>query len=113
MLFRSGEFFLKNIRNTFKRVFYNYFLRDFSVASLELIFGLPMLIFGVAFGISSWSAFSHSGIAAPSGTVMLAALPVLLGFQLLLAFLSYDISAIPRTVLHRLLPKRGSSLNTD
>jgi len=108
-----GEFFLKNIRNTFKRVFYNYFLRDFSVASLELIFGLPMLIFGVAFGISSWSAFSHSGIAAPSGTVMLAALPVLLGFQLLLAFLSYDISAIPRTVLHRLLPKRGSSLNTD
>jgi hypothetical protein len=31
---------------------------------------------------------------------MLAALPVIVGMQLLLAFLSYDLSNVPREVLH-------------
>jgi hypothetical protein len=34
---------------------------------------------------------------------MLAALPVLIGMQLVLAFLSYDLQNIPRDVLHRRL----------
>ena len=40
---------------------------------------------------------------ATSGTVMLAALPVLVGIQLVLAFLSYDLQNVPRDVLHRRL----------
>jgi hypothetical protein len=38
-----------------------------------------------------------------SGTVMLAALPVLIGVQLLLAFLSDDMQSQPHAPLHRRL----------
>ena len=38
-----AEFLYKNLRNGAKRVFYNYFLRDFTIASLELVVGLVFL----------------------------------------------------------------------
>jgi tripartite ATP-independent transporter DctM subunit len=44
------EFPLKHARNLGKRIFYNYFLRDFSVASIELLLGLFLLVFGVVMG---------------------------------------------------------------
>jgi hypothetical protein len=34
---------------------------------------------------------------------MLAALPVLIGMQLVLAFLNYDLQNVPRDVIHRRL----------
>ena len=39
-------------------------------------------------------------IATPAGTVMLSALPTLMGMQLILAFLAYDIGSVPRTPRH-------------
>jgi glycosyltransferase involved in cell wall biosynthesis len=90
-----SEFLIKHIKNTMKRLVYNYFLRDFSVASLELVAGLVLLAFGICFGLRSWSVSMHGSFAS-SGTVMLAALPVLLGIQFLLAFMSYDISNQPK-----------------
>jgi len=38
------------------------------------------------------------GALAPTGTVMVATLPVLLGFQLVLSFLNYDIRNVPTRV---------------
>ena len=35
----AGEFFKKHIKNTCKRIFYNYYLRDLSLASLQLPLG--------------------------------------------------------------------------
>jgi glycosyltransferase involved in cell wall biosynthesis len=86
-----------HLRNFLKRVFYNYFLRDFSIASLELIAALVLLTFGAWFGVSHWS---RAGTGATAGTVMLAGLPVILGVQLLLAFLAYDIQSVPSAALH-------------
>mgnify|MGYP006151917887 CR=1 FL=1 len=40
-----------------------------------------------------------SGVATPAGTVMLAAVPVILGLQFILAFLGYDIASVPRRPL--------------
>jgi glycosyltransferase involved in cell wall biosynthesis len=40
------EFLAKHIRNFGKRIFYNYYLRDMSVASIELPVGLLLMIFG-------------------------------------------------------------------
>ncbi len=41
-----GEFFVKHLRNFAKRVVYNYFLRDMTAASLELVLGqAPQLRF--------------------------------------------------------------------
>lgn len=96
-----GEFLRKHIRNFGKRIFYNYYLRDVSLASLELPLGLVMMLFGMGYGVSHWLQSLQSGVATAPGTVMLAALPLLMGLQLLLAFLGYDIASTPKNVIHR------------
>jgi len=97
------DFSFKHARNTAKRIFYNYFLRDLSLASLELIAGLGFATAGTLLGIGFWFESSSTGITASAGSVMLVALQVIVGIQLILGFLAYDISATPRRVLHRLL----------
>jgi glycosyltransferase involved in cell wall biosynthesis len=92
----AGEFFLKHVRNFFKRIFYNYYLRDLSLASVELPLGLLALLFGVGFGGYHWYDSVSRGVETPIGTVMLAALPVIIGMQLLLGFLAYDIASVPK-----------------
>ncbi|WP_101048466.1 glycosyltransferase family 2 protein [Macromonas nakdongensis] len=91
-----GEFLFKHLRNFGKRIFYNYFLRDVSLASLELLLGVALLGFGSVFGAWHWYQGVLSGQATPAGTVMLAALPVLMGLQCLLAFFGYDIANVPK-----------------
>ena len=97
------QFFSKHLANTFKRIAYNYFLRDFSLASIELIAGICFVLFGTAFGAYHWAESIRTGITATTGTVMLAALPTILGVQLLLSFLAVDISFTPNMAIHRFL----------
>lgn len=106
------EFSLSHARNSLKRVIYRYFLRDFSVASLELMFGLAMLLFGATFGALNWAASAQAGVPTPTGTIVLSAVALLSGLQFLLAFVSYDVSSVPRTPIHPRLPSvEDSSLN--
>lgn len=93
------SFLFGHLKNLLKRIFYNYFLRDFSIASLELISGIALLGFSMAFGGQAWLASIESGVPASAGTVMLAGLTFLIGFQLLLAFLNYDIQNAPNRPL--------------
>jgi dolichol-phosphate mannosyltransferase len=95
------EFLYKHSRNLLKRIVYCYFLRDFSVASLELVAGIAMLLWGAGFGFFAWARGAHSGQPATAGTVMLAGLPVILGVQLVLGFLQYDFLNVPRRPLSR------------
>jgi dolichol-phosphate mannosyltransferase len=95
------EFLFKNTQNFGKRVLYSYFLKDFNIASIELVVGLFFLTFGTTFGIIEWVRSFESGVPASAGTVMLAALPILLGVQLLLSFLNYDVSRAPTIPMHR------------
>lgn len=97
------EFFYKHVKNFFKRIFYNYFLRDFSLASIELVFGSILSIFGIIYGAFYWYQANQMQINSPAGTVMLAALTMLLGMQLLLGFLAYDIRSVPSKCIHQLL----------
>jgi hypothetical protein len=94
------EFLIKHIRNFGKRIFYNYYLRDMSIASIELPFGILFLIFGAGFGGWHWLHAVREGITTPAGTVMLSALPTLMGLQLVLAFLAHDIASVPRRPKH-------------
>ena len=96
------RFLAGHSRNFMKRLIYSYFLRDFSAASVELVLGLPLFSFGAIFGFAHWWENSLRGVATNSGTVMLAALPVILGMQLLLSFVGYDIAAVPRSAIHLL-----------
>jgi len=96
-----GEFFVKHCRNFLKRIFYGYYLRDMSLASIELPLGVVLLISGCGYGIYHWIDSVQKSVITPSGTVMLSALPILLGFQFILAFLGYDISNVPRRPRHK------------
>jgi glycosyltransferase involved in cell wall biosynthesis len=97
------HFLAGNTRNFGKRLVYNYFLRDFSVASVDLIAGVALFGFGVIFGLFHWLTNAAQGVITSSGTVMLAALPIILGLQLLLSFLGSDIAAVPQQAIHPLL----------
>ena len=96
------EFLFKHVRNFSKRIFYNYYLRNMSLASVELPLGLALLAWGTVYGVVHWIASAKAGVATAPGTVMLSALPVLMGTQLVLAFLAYDISSVPRRAIHRM-----------
>ena len=96
-----GEFSRKHMRNTLKRIFYNYYLRDMSLASLELPLGVGLSLFGLAHGLYHWVQYSLIEQVTPAGTVMLSALPALIGLQLILAFFAYDIASVPRRPIQR------------
>ncbi len=95
------EFPGKHFVRFHKRLFYNYYLRDMSAASLELPLGAALGWFGFIFGVTKFSESLGSGVPATAGTVMLSAVPVILGFQLVLAFLSHDIASVPKRVKHK------------
>ncbi|HRQ63874.1 MAG TPA: glycosyltransferase family 2 protein [Xanthomonadaceae bacterium] len=96
-----------HLRNLARRLLYSYFLRGFSAASLELLLAPPLLLFGAGFGLCQWRAWVASGEPATAGTVMLAALPILIGMQLLLSWLNFDVAAEPRQPIHPLLDSEG------
>ncbi|MDB6032998.1 MAG: distantly related to DP-Man: Dol-P b-mannosyltransferase [Verrucomicrobiales bacterium] len=96
-------FLWNNLVNTAKRIFYTHFLRNFSVASLELLLGLAAFLFGTAFGLERWAHSLATGHPVTCGTVMLAALPVLLGTQLILSFVAHDVRSTPQIPLHKRL----------
>lgn len=92
-----GSFLWGHAKNFCKRIFYNYFLRDLSPGSLQLLLGAAMVTAGVVFGLHAWI---NSDRVATAGTVMLAALPIILGLQLLLSFLMLDMQAVPTKPVH-------------
>ena len=71
--------------------------RNFGFYSVALTLG------GAWFGLNEWLAGSRAHVPSTSGTVMLAALPILLGVQLVLGFLSHDMHNAPRLAIHRRL----------
>jgi dolichol-phosphate mannosyltransferase len=75
-----------------KRIFYTYFLRSFSLGSVLILFSIPMIIFGVGFGSIEWYKSASTGVVATTGKIMIAAMPILVGIQMLLSFLSLDMS---------------------
>jgi dolichol-phosphate mannosyltransferase len=97
------HFLRRHLTNMLKRLFYSYFLRDFSAASVELVAGTLLMLFGVVFGAITWVTNAQAGVLTPTGSVMLAVLPILLGLQFLLAFLNYDITNAPSEPIGPLL----------
>ena len=106
------SFFCRNMARFFRRVIYSYFLRDFSIGSLYLLAGIPLLLFGLIFGFWQWITLSAAGLAASAGTVMLAALPVILGFILVLNFFTTDIMSVPKDPLHPVSGKISDGLQS-
>jgi dolichol-phosphate mannosyltransferase len=85
-----------HLLNFVKRVFYCYFLREFNIASLNLLLSIGLIGFGVCFGTVHWIRGNELNQLASAGTVMFAALPVILGWQALLAFFAFDVGNVPK-----------------
>jgi len=80
-----------------RRIVLKNFVYDFNLASLHLAVGLPLLLTGLLFGAWNWFLYSTQlRAAAPTGTVVLPALMIMVGVQLLLSAAQYDLEAVPR-----------------
>ena len=79
-----------------KRLVKEYFLYDFNIGSVYLLFGLPLFLFGLIFGISEWIYYANINTFAPTGTIMIVTLSIILGFQLILQAIQYDIINAPK-----------------
>ena len=93
------EFPSKLITTFFRRILLRYYIYDFSMTSLYLITGIPLLLFGGIFGGIKWVEYASRNIPAPTGTVMLPTLCVLLGIQILLSAIEIDMNSTPRKAL--------------
>ena len=99
------QFVKGHARNAVRRIIYGYFLRGFSIASIELVLSIPLLAFGMSFGIYHWITSAANESMTTAGTVMIAAMPILVGMQLFLSFVSYDMHSEPKVPLSELIQK--------
>jgi hypothetical protein len=65
------------------------------------VLGLLLILFGSLWGAEHWLSSIISQQVASAGTVMLAVLPIIIGFQLLLSAIQFDMVNIPRKPLQR------------
>ena len=89
-------FLPKLIRLFISRIVKRYFIYDFNISSVYLIFGLPLFLFGIIYGVYNWIYYSSRDIFTPTGTIMIITLCIILGFQLLLQVINNDIENSPR-----------------
>jgi glycosyltransferase involved in cell wall biosynthesis len=103
----AWPFLKKNLRNAARRFFVHYLIRDFSLATLEAIVGVLLLVFGLSMGALFWFRSLTEGLAATPGQVMIAALPILSGIQLILSALNFDMRNVPTTTRQSLVRRRA------
>jgi dolichol-phosphate mannosyltransferase len=96
------EFIFKHICATLRRLLITYFVRETNIATIQLSLSVVLIAFGVIFGAVNWIDAQSSGVPATAGTVVLAALPIILGSQLLIAFLNHDTRNVPSEPLQGL-----------
>jgi hypothetical protein len=89
--------FPKNhLRNLAKRIIYTYYLRDFNIASIQLFLGSIIFSWGTYFGLYTWLHSMRNNVATAPGTIVLVAILIIVGLQLLLSFLSFDMRSQKR-----------------
>jgi hypothetical protein len=97
------EFPIKHLRNFIKRIAYTYYLRDFTLASLELPIGVALTSFGIVSGIINFLNSRALDQGTPPGTLILISMSVLVGTQLILSFFSFDIDSAPTKPISKFL----------
>ena len=83
----------KLLKAWLRRLHLSYFVYDFNICSLYLLVGVPSFLFGLIFGLCEWIHYASLNSPSPTGTIMVAVLTFVLGFQMILAAAQYDMSA--------------------
>jgi glycosyltransferase involved in cell wall biosynthesis len=79
-----------------RRMFWRYLFYDVSPIAIFATLGAISLGFGVLFGSYQWIHHTLTNVPTPIGTVILATLPCIIGFELLLQAIVLDIQNAPR-----------------
>jgi hypothetical protein len=87
------EFPYKHLRNFLKRIAYNYFVRDFNLASLQLILSGIFLFFGILIGAANLFHAVSTETSMSVGILILVSILTISGLQLLLSFFTFDMNA--------------------
>lgn len=91
-----------NLRNFLRRLVYTYYVRDLNVASLEMALSLLLLAGGGGWSLWHFVLSVETGIAATAGESLIGVLPIIMGFQMLLAAIHYDTQNLPTRPLQSL-----------
>lgn len=83
-----------------KRTIYEYFIQDFNAGSTQLIAGSLLAGSGLASGIFLWIKGIILGRSTKTGLIMIVAILLILGFQLILGALHYDVSNRHQAPIH-------------
>lgn len=79
-----------------KRFILKYLIYDFNMASVYILTGMPMLLWGIFYGLFKWIENTVNHVATPTGTIMLSVLPLILGTQFVIAAINIDINSTPK-----------------
>ncbi|MFN0022049.1 MAG: glycosyltransferase family 2 protein [Pirellulaceae bacterium] len=82
-----------------RRMLLKNYIYDFSMESLYLIAAFLFLAVGIGYGGWNWLAYARLGDAAPTGTVVIPAMLIILGFQILLSAIGEDLRNVPKVPL--------------
>lgn len=111
------EFPFQLLTGFFRRLFWRYLFYDVSPVALFFLFGASLFLFGSLFGAYTWVRNATRNVPTPTGTVIFAAMPVILGFQLILQALVLDVENSPRADPRKASEigsaERGSSRASD
>ena len=94
------EFPAKLLRCFLRRLWIQYFVRDFGVFSVLAICGSMLSLFGLTFGSYHWITSAQSRTPTPTGTIMLSVLTLILGIQFLLQGVLLDVQSVPARPMH-------------
>ncbi|PVW16473.1 glycosyltransferase family 2 protein [Marixanthomonas spongiae] len=95
-LFKMPWLFGVNLlKKLVSRIWKAYFVYDFNIGTLYIIFGHLLFLGGAVYGGINWYHYANQGIPTPVGTIMISALLVILGFQLLLQAVQFDVFKTP------------------
>ena len=107
------RFLWKHFKNANKRYLYIYLLRQFQIATLYLPIGLMLFMFGMLKGVESLIISSRSKVPTVPGTTSVVAISIIMGMQLLLAFVALDGSRESNFLQKKLIAKLRNSKNYE
>jgi glycosyltransferase involved in cell wall biosynthesis len=103
-----ASFPLKLLWSLTHRIWWRYFIYDINIVTVFLIIGSLLFFGGGTFGAYRWSQNWGAGHEQSAGTVALAMLPMILGFQMLLQAVVLDMMESPKTPISDILEHEKS-----
>ena len=92
-------FLFGNIKNFLKRIIIEYFMINFNYIGICLLSSFFFIITGFYIGAKNLALSSETGIPTISGTIGVTIILILIGFQLFINFINYDIKNYPKETI--------------